>query len=168
MRVASFLLLLTGLGACSTAPMAGATVRALRFRQFLYQGELDQHFGGGQWHDCLYLPDAGVACHVVWENEMLGPEGRQWQPGGDFTFREYARLYAFRSSLEREIWARPKESPEGRRPPEEIRIDAALARAIVSLADLTEQQRATGERLAGKCIAEGVVGDKDSRRQRDF
>jgi len=168
MRVMHLLVvLLTGLGACSAVPEA-QTVRALRFRQFVYLSETDQRFGGGQWQDCLYLPDARLLCQVAWCFELLGPDGRPARSGQPGSLREFSRLHVRPARIEEELAARPQGSPEGQRPPEEIRIEASLAREIIALAEITEQHWAMSERLASRCISAGAIGDRDSAIRRDF
>jgi hypothetical protein len=147
-------LVLLWLAACDTAPAADPIVRAIRFRQLISEGTMDLIHGGGMWHDCLYLPDEGIVCQVVWRDEN--------RPGGGLPWREFPRAYAYRSRIDDRL-ARDARAPlDGQRAPEEIRIPAAVASEIVALADLADRERDMGERLGAQCVADVIVGGRES------
>lgn len=153
------LLIAAVLAACASAPNPEATVEVLRFRQFLVDGALEFNHGGGAWYDCLYLPDAGIVAHVVWETDWKSP-----------TLENHARLYAYRSTLDdaRSHPLNSEKSAEAQRSPEPIRIPRAIADRIIELADRTEQLHTTSLQLATECLGDRVVGDESSVGQRDF
>jgi len=133
------------------------TVKALRFRQFIVESAMDQIHGGGRWHDVLFLPDRKLVAQVVWETEVT------WKP--EYKSTEHARMYVFEGTLEEQIEARPKDDPEVK-PPEEIRIPAALAKEIADLADLTKRQKELSLRLGKSAVDAKAVGGKESVKGR--
>lgn len=123
---------------------------------------MDYIHGGGAWYDCLYLPDQGLVCQVLWKLEFLT------KPGGATQAQEIARMYAYHDSLEHALANRPPESAEGKRAPEEILLPTEFVQRIVVLAKQTEQQRAMSQNLGGECVANGFVGEESSVGARDF
>jgi hypothetical protein len=116
-------------------------VRALRFRQLVSEGAMDFMHGGGQWCDCVFLPDAGVVCTLQHELELTKSKA---------FVEEVPRLQARRASLDEELACRPQESPVGKQAPEEIEVSAAFAREAIALAELTERQRALSAELGAR------------------
>jgi hypothetical protein len=134
----------------------------LRFRQFITESGMDYIHGGGAWYDCLYLPDQGLVCQVLWNGELVT------KPGEANHMRDTARMYPYHDSLEHALANRPQNSPESKRAPEEILLPTEFVQRIVELVERTEQQRAMSQQLAGECVANGFLGDESSVGARDF
>ncbi|MCB9876969.1 MAG: hypothetical protein H6835_05130 [Planctomycetes bacterium] len=162
MRGFEVVMLAVALAGCAApgAPTTG-TVRALRFYQFLSDGAMDLVHGGGRWHDCLFLPDAGVVCWINFGSELA--------PAGDgLALLDTATLFAHHSTLEHELALRPPGSKHGDEAPEPVALDARLAARIVALADLQRQHQQAAAALAADGIAAGVFGNEASLGARDF
>ena len=151
-------LLLALAGGCASAgatgPVQEGTVRAIRYRQLIVEGALEFSHGGGQWQDALYLPDSGVVCNLSWKTDL----------SGDGTIVGTPRLYAyaFPGTLDDQLACRPQDDPEGRTPPEEIRIPAELARAILDLAERTREQRELSALLGRRAVEAKAVGGQET------
>jgi hypothetical protein len=91
---------------------------------------------------------------VVWKHEVPS--------SGELPWREFPRAYAFCKRIDEQLARQKATPPDGQRAPEEIRIPVAMAREIIALAELAEQQRAVGERLGAQCVAETIVGGQES------
>lgn len=158
--------LLAGCAAAPVAPVAPvaplATVQALRCKLYFVESEFLRSHGGGAWHDCLYLPDAGVMCTVEWQWQL--PAGAGASSSGA-TWQQTPRLHARHVDFAAELARRPAGSTWSDRPPEPVAIDAELARRVVALAELTAQQADLAGSLGARVLGGEALGGPDSTIQ---
>jgi len=92
------------------------TVRALRYRVFVYDSALHVVHRAGRWVEEIYFPDSGVVCNVH------APMGRT------------LAVNAFPSGIRNRVKLHPRDEELSEQPVEEIEVPADLAEEIFAMA----------------------------------
>jgi hypothetical protein len=151
------LVLLASLAASSAlagdpAPPAEAFVAARRYRFFAVESALEASHGGGRWIEELFFPEQGVVANVVFETEF-----------GSGTWTTSPIANAFRSDKPRNRFRRRLgDVEETVSPLEDVKVPAALAKAIFETADLRARLDAARKDVGARLAKEGLGRDLDA------